>query len=115
MPLNNRQDIAEGLLRMLSLVLMHQPLRHPGMPRHAGMALTGPLTSLASPSPSQLDAGLLASLHLGAGDEVASTVLALRTLGNFDFQVRWPTGTGASLTWSVFDVLEWAVDRASLC
>ena len=26
-----KKDIAEGLLRMLSLVLMHQPLRHPGM------------------------------------------------------------------------------------
>lgn len=25
-----KKDIAEGLLRMLSLVLMHQPLRHPG-------------------------------------------------------------------------------------
>lgn len=26
-----KKDIAEGLLRMLSLVLMHQPLRHPGI------------------------------------------------------------------------------------
>ena len=25
-----KRDIAEGLLKMLSLVLMHQPLRHPG-------------------------------------------------------------------------------------
>lgn len=25
-----KKDIAEGLLRMLSLILMHQPLRHPG-------------------------------------------------------------------------------------
>ena len=29
-----KKDIAEGLLRMLSLVLMHQPLRHPGKGIH---------------------------------------------------------------------------------
>jgi len=82
-----KKDIAEGLLRMLSLVLMHQPLRHPGitffytflvhlltlfcfkgMPKHI------PLTPIAlQPLPP-------------AGDDVNSTVLALRTLGSFDFQ-----------------------------
>ena len=63
-----KKDIAEGLLRMLSLVLMHQPLRHPGMPKH--IALT-PMALQPLPP---------------AGEDVSSIVLALRTLGNFDFQ-----------------------------
>ena len=63
-----KKDIADGLLRMLSLVLMHQPLRHPGMPKH--IALT-PIAMQPLPP---------------AGDDVNSTVLALRTLGSFDFQ-----------------------------
>lgn len=64
-----KKDIAEGLLRMLSLVLMHQPLRHPGMPKHH-IALT-PVALQPLPS---------------TGDDVNSIVLALRTLGSFDFQ-----------------------------
>nr|WIM49540.1 HIF1a pathway protein [Daphnia magna] len=64
-----KKDIAEGLLRMLSLVLMHQPLRHPGMPKHLMALNPVAIQPLAS-----------------AGDDVNNTVLALRTLGNFDFQ-----------------------------
>lgn len=39
-----KRDISEGLLKMLSQVLMHKPLRHPGTPRHA----------LLGPSPPQV-------------------------------------------------------------
>ncbi|XP_071544223.1 serine/threonine-protein kinase mTOR [Panulirus ornatus] len=61
-----KRDIAEGLLRMLSQILMHRTLPHrPGAP-------------LPPPSPDHQD--------------VASIVLALRTLGSFDFE-----GTGQSL------------------
>ncbi|XP_043266889.1 serine/threonine-protein kinase mTOR isoform X2 [Venturia canescens] len=58
-----KPDISQGLLRMLSQVLMHKPLRHPGAPWSA----TSPTTSL----PTEID--------------VPSTVLALRTLGTFNF------------------------------
>ncbi|XP_043460744.1 serine/threonine-protein kinase mTOR isoform X2 [Leptopilina heterotoma] len=58
-----KADISQGLLRMLSQVLMHKPLRHPGAPWSAS---SPNLTSL-----SEVD--------------VSSTVLALRTLGTFDF------------------------------
>jgi len=53
-------DISQGLLRMLSQVLMQKPLRHPGAPWTA-----------TSPS--------------STGDDVSSTVLALKTLGTFNF------------------------------
>lgn len=53
-------DISQGLLRMLSQVLMQKPLRHPGAPWTA-----------TSPS--------------STNDDVSSTVLALKTLGTFNF------------------------------
>lgn len=37
-----KRDISEGLLKMLSQVLMHKPLRHPGTPRHALMGPSPP-------------------------------------------------------------------------
>nr|CAD7429912.1 unnamed protein product [Timema monikensis] len=55
-----------GLLRMLSYVLMHKPLRHPGMPRPP------PGSSLSHNQ----------SLEV---QDVPSIVLALRTLGSFNF------------------------------
>ncbi|GBN02820.1 Serine/threonine-protein kinase mTOR, partial [Araneus ventricosus] len=67
-----KKDIQEGLLKMLSVVLMRRSLRHPGMPKH-----------LASQAPSS-------GLHQGLLDvsDVASITLALKTLGSFDFQGR---------------------------
>ncbi|KFO31595.1 Serine/threonine-protein kinase mTOR [Fukomys damarensis] len=64
-----KKDIQDGLLKMLSLVLMHKPLRHPGMPK--GLA-----HQLASPG--------LASLP--EASDVGSITLALRTLGSFEFE-----------------------------
>ncbi|OXU22583.1 hypothetical protein TSAR_001785 [Trichomalopsis sarcophagae] len=58
-----KPDISQGLLRMLSQVLMYKPLRHPGAPWTA--------TSPVSAPPTEID--------------VASTVLGLRTLGTFNF------------------------------
>lgn len=56
-----KPDISQGLLRMLSQVLMNKPLRHPGAPKTA----TSPM--------------------LQTEVDVPSTVLALRTLGTFNF------------------------------
>ncbi|KMQ92782.1 serine threonine-protein kinase mtor [Lasius niger] len=53
-------DISQGLLRMLSQVLMQKPLRHPGAP-----------WTVTSPN--------------STADDVSSTVLALKTLGTFNF------------------------------
>uniref|UniRef100_A0A8C7XXK9 Mechanistic target of rapamycin kinase n=1 Tax=Oryzias sinensis TaxID=183150 RepID=A0A8C7XXK9_9TELE len=64
-----KKDIQDGLLKMLSLVLMHKPLRHPGMPK--GLA-----HQMASPSLTNIPE---------AGD-VGGITLALRTLGSFEFE-----------------------------
>ncbi|XP_063917186.1 serine/threonine-protein kinase mTOR isoform X2 [Zophobas morio] len=62
----HKEKISLGLLKMLSYILLNKPLVHPGMPRH----LTGTVMSLGIP-------------------EVSDTqiiVLALKTLGTFDFE-----------------------------
>lgn len=70
-----KKDIQDGLLKMLSLVLMHKPLRHPGMPKGLAHQLASPgLTTLPEAS------------------DVGSITLALRTLGTFEFE-------GKSLQW----------------
>lgn len=66
-----KKDIQDGLLKMLSLVLMHKPLRHPGMPK--GLA-----HQLASPS----------LTNIPEASDVGSITLALRTLGSFEFEGR---------------------------
>uniref|UniRef100_A0A8V8TQP2 Serine/threonine-protein kinase mTOR n=1 Tax=Homo sapiens TaxID=9606 RepID=A0A8V8TQP2_HUMAN len=64
-----KKDIQDGLLKMLSLVLMHKPLRHPGMPKGLAHQLASPgLTTLPEAS------------------DVGSITLALRTLGSFEFE-----------------------------
>ncbi|CAL1276558.1 unnamed protein product [Larinioides sclopetarius] len=67
-----KKDIQEGLLKMLSVVLMRRSLRHPGMPKHLA-------NQVAS-----------SGLHQNLLDvsDVASITLALKTLGSFDFQGR---------------------------
>lgn len=69
-----KKDIAEGLLKILSLILMQQPFRHPGTPRQ----YMSPVHSLTS------------GVGSGGGESTppdsASVVLALRTLGGFDFE-----------------------------
>lgn len=64
-----KKDIQDGLLKMLSLVLMHKPLRHPGMPK--GLA-----HQLASPS----------LTNIPEASDVGSITIALRTLGSFEFE-----------------------------
>lgn len=64
-----KKDIQDGLLKILSLVLMHKPLRHPGMPK--GLA-----QQLASPS----------LTNIPEASDVGSITLALRTLGSFEFE-----------------------------
>jgi len=71
-----KKDIQDGLLKMLSLVLMHKPLRHPGMPK--GLA-----HQLASPS----------LTNIPEASDVGSITLALRTLGSFEFEGE-PTRVG---------------------
>ncbi|XP_032242839.2 serine/threonine-protein kinase mTOR [Nematostella vectensis] len=64
-----KKSIQDGLLKMLSLILMQKPLRHPGAPKS---------TPALTPSTS--------SHSLFDSSDVTSTVLALRTLGSFDFE-----------------------------
>lgn len=53
---------------MLSHVLMNKQLRHPGMPAH--LPVVGPLSSTSVG---------------GEAQDISSIVLALRTLGSFNF------------------------------
>ena len=59
-----KREIADGLLRILSVILMQQPFRHPGTPKH----LVSGSGVVMEPPDSQ------------------SVVLALKTLGSFDFE-----------------------------
>lgn len=65
-----KRDIQDGLLKMLSMVLMGRPLRHQGAPRGSSQ----PLPSSSS------------STNLADISDVTSITLALRTLGSFDFE-----------------------------
>eukprot|EP00795_Rhopilema_esculentum_P000207 gene207-9842_t len=66
----SKKHIQDGLLNILSNILMHVPLRHPGMPKN-----TAP-----TPTPSS-------SSHFSfSDDDITMTTLALRTLGTFDFE-----------------------------
>lgn len=62
-----KQIISSGLLKMLSQILMNTPLRHPGMPKH-------------------LSPNLMTLSGSGEVADTGSIVLALRTLGTFDFE-----------------------------
>lgn len=63
-----KQNISRGLLKMLSQILRNKPLQHPGMPKHvASMQLLS-----------------LANVH--ESHDTGSIVLALNTLGTFDFE-----------------------------
>lgn len=62
-----KAEISEGLLNMLSLVLRNKPFLHPGIPRSLEQQMS--------------------SLSFGIElQDTASIVLALRTLGTFDFE-----------------------------
>nr|QXN57741.1 serine/threonine-protein kinase [Bemisia tabaci] len=62
-----KRNISDGLLDMLSMVLMNQPLRHPGMPSN--------MSSISNSGMSLSD----------TQQNVSSIKLALRTLGSFNF------------------------------
>lgn len=62
-----KQSISLGLLGMLYKILMNKPLRHPGMPRH-------------------LPSNVLFLGSMSETTDTASIVLALHTLGTFDFE-----------------------------
>ncbi|XP_077998557.1 serine/threonine-protein kinase mTOR-like [Glandiceps talaboti] len=65
-----KKDVQDGLLKMLSLVLMHKPLRHPGAPK-----VPAPTITPTGSYPTLTDV-----------TDTTSTVLALTTLGRFDFE-----------------------------
>jgi FKBP12-rapamycin complex-associated protein len=75
-----KKEIADGLLKILSVILMQQPFRHPGTPKHLIAAATG-------------GGGTSASGGAAGGGQLLleppdsqSVVLGLRTLGSFDFE-----------------------------
>jgi FKBP12-rapamycin complex-associated protein len=82
-----KKDINEGLLKILSQILMNQPWRHPGMPKNILMqTLSG--TGIPGSSPSS-GANVMSSsggLVPGSGDgsDNANVILALETLAKFD-------------------------------
>ena len=63
-----KKEIADGLLKMLSIILMQQPFMHPGTPKR-----------LLSPSRMAVSA-------MPEPPETSAVVLGLRTLGSFDFE-----------------------------
>ncbi|RWS29930.1 hypothetical protein B4U80_02742 [Leptotrombidium deliense] len=66
-----KKDIHDGLLKMLSYVLMQRPYRHPGAPKHLQMQTNiTPFGPIVDPT------------------DVQVVILALRILGKFDFQSR---------------------------
>ncbi|XP_064459506.1 serine/threonine-protein kinase mTOR-like [Ornithodoros turicata] len=67
-----KKDIQDGLLKTLSCILMHKPLRHPGMPKHLHSAQQSPGTLIG----------------LADVNDPATITLALKTLGSFDFEGR---------------------------
>jgi FKBP12-rapamycin complex-associated protein len=77
--------IADGLLKILSVILMQQSLRHPGMPKRLllNIAPLGPTSSSSSGSsaPPMSQSGLLGDAH-----DTQIIVLGLRTLGSFNFE-----------------------------
>lgn len=94
-----KKDIQDGLLKMLSLVLMHKPLRHPGMPK--GLA-----HQLASPS----------LTNIPEASDVGSITLALRTLGSFEFEGKDQTDLIYSYTHSIqFMVHGYCISFTTCC
>ena len=73
-----KSEIADGLLRMLSLILMQRPLTHPGTPKRL---LPPPLNPAAIGE--QNGTG---GIGIGGIPETDLVVLGLRTLGTFDFE-----------------------------
>eukprot|EP00117_Sycon_ciliatum_P022702 scpid3014/ scgid19501/ Serine/threonine-protein kinase mTOR; FK506-binding protein 12-rapamycin complex-associated protein 1; FKBP12-rapamycin complex-associated protein; Mammalian target of rapamycin; Mechanistic target of rapamycin; Rapamycin and FKBP12 target 1; Rapamycin target protein 1 len=71
------KDIQEGVLKVLSRVLMNQPLRHPGDPRA--------ITSVSTPLPP-------------VEPDTGTIMLAVKTLGEFDFTALLYPGSGHPLT-----------------
>ena len=69
-----KKEIADGLLKILSVILMRQPFRHPGTPKR-----------LLSPAAQPAMAGA-ALAGLDSAPDVPFIVLGLRTLGTFDFE-----------------------------
>ena len=76
-----RKEIADGLLRILSLILMQQPFLHPGTPRR----LISPAATAAPVVTSGQQQHQTPQLQQDLPDTPA-VVLALRTLGSFDFE-----------------------------
>ena len=66
-----KKEIADGLLKILSVILMRQPFRHPGTPKRLLSPSAQPAAALAGPD---------------AAPDVPFIVLGLRTLGTFDFE-----------------------------
>ena len=89
-----RNKIQEGLLKILSLILLHRQLQHPGAPKSA-----------SDNAPPIIE-------------DVFTTVLALRTLGNFDFEgetlmmIHWFIGWLINwlIDWSFDWLIDWLID-----
>lgn len=72
-----QREIYDGLIRMLSIVLMGRPLQHPGAPKTPVVPPTTTKSLLTSSASMQ---------NLPETPDVATIKLALNTLGTFDFE-----------------------------
>lgn len=89
-----KNTIAEGLLKILSLILMHQPFRHPGTPKHLILSSgsSGQGVGQIGVQSGNVQQSTMSPAAVGAAESAASSasaadiVLGLRTLGSFDFE-----------------------------
>jgi FKBP12-rapamycin complex-associated protein len=81
-----KKEINEGLLKILSQILMNQPYRHPGMPKNNLLQTFSGTSSMSSSSTTGAVYGGVSSGSYGSGDSAdsANVVLALETLAKFD-------------------------------
>lgn len=79
-----KKEINDGLLKILSQILMNQPWRHPGMPKSIFMQSSGMSGGTSSSGTGNLGSSGGSSSGSGDGGDNANVVLALETLAKFD-------------------------------
>ncbi|OXA52223.1 Serine/threonine-protein kinase mTOR [Folsomia candida] len=81
-----KKEINDGLLKILSQILMNQPWRHPGMPKNFMQTFSGSsnIASSTAGTVSTNISGVASGSSSGDSGDNASVVLALETLAKFD-------------------------------
>lgn len=87
-----KKEISDGLLKILSQILMNQPWRHPGMPKSLLMGSGG--GSIPGGSGAVTPSGGMTGTGVGGSgssehSDTANVVLALETLAKFDVDSKF--------------------------